>query len=70
MIDSRRGWRTTAFRDLAPQTGPERDWGDIADELRDLANDLEAEADREIHAELRRRDFSLSTRSLSARLIG
>jgi hypothetical protein len=43
---------------------------DLADALRDLANDLEAEADREIHAELRRRDFSLSTRSLSARLIG
>jgi hypothetical protein len=40
----------------------------LADELRELANDFDAEADREIQAELRRRDFSLSTRSLSARL--
>jgi hypothetical protein len=40
----------------------------LADELAEIATDLEAEADRQILADLRRRDFTLSTRSLSARI--
>jgi hypothetical protein len=41
---------------------------EIADELREIANDLDTEVQQRNEAELRRRDFTLSTRSLSARL--
>ena len=40
---------------------------EIADELKELAHDLDTEAERQIKAALRRQDFALSTRSLSAR---
>ena len=41
---------------------------EFADELRAIANELDAEVQQQNEAALRRRDFSLSTRSLSARL--
>ena len=41
---------------------------EIADELKEVAHDLDTEAERQIEAALRRQDFALSTRSLSARL--
>jgi hypothetical protein len=41
----------------------------LGDQLSEIANDLEAVADRQTLADLRRRDFTLSTRSLSARLV-
>ena len=41
---------------------------EIADEMQELADDLDGEAERQVEAALRRRDFTLSTRRLSARL--
>jgi methyl-accepting chemotaxis protein len=41
---------------------------EAADELRAISNEIDAEVQQQNEAALRRRDFSSSTRSLSARL--
>jgi hypothetical protein len=41
---------------------------EIANELRKIASELDAEMQQQNEVALRRRDFTLSTRSLSARL--